>query len=241
MARWRPRDRGRVRRRARRLRGNRGPRALGPLPRSRLHRRPHAPRVVEAARGRVCAPRPPPRDDCGRRGSARDRQRSRDRRCPLACGPVPRPPAGRVLHGLVLCPGIRVRVPAAAAPAGRPGGPAAAQARDRSRGDDELPRRRLGLGVRAREARSSRRHARRRPRSVRPRQGAERVRGGGYPLRPRGQHDRRGPRAATCRHVGADPRGVRRPEPPRAAPARPRVRPSPSRFLHRRPGARAHR
>ena len=47
--------------------------------------------------------------------------------------------------------------------------------------------------------------------------GAGRLRRRRHPDRPRGVHRRRGAREAPARHVGADPRGLQRPQPDRAA------------------------
>ena len=63
----------------------------------------------------------------------------------------------------------------------------------------------------------------------------------GIRLGPRGDHARGGPRAAPGRDVGADPRGVGRPQPGRAPAAGGGVRARPARVLHRRPRPRPHR
>ena len=156
------RDRGRRRRRHRLLRRRGDDRRGRALRRARLHRRAHAPRVGEAPRRRVRAPRSPARDDRGRRRPARDRERPRQRRRPLAARRVGRPPARGLLHGAVVRARLGVRVPPAAARAGRPRGADAAEPRPRPGRDDELPRgHRRGSG-RAREARARRSRARRR-------------------------------------------------------------------------------
>ena len=130
-----------------------------------------------------------------------------------------RPAAGRLLHGVVVRAASEFESPRRPLAAGRP---------------RRLLRRRRVIGLaemmnfpgvvagceRAGEARAGRRGARRRPRAERPRQGAERLRRGRDPLRPRGAHGRGGPRAPARGHVAADPRGLRRPEPARPAPAR---------------------
>ena len=84
----------------------------------------------------------PARDDRGRRRPARDRERARHRRRPLAARRVRRGAARRLLHGVVVRARVAVRVAAARAHAGRPRRAAAPAARDRARRDDELPRRR---------------------------------------------------------------------------------------------------
>ena len=67
--------------------------------------------------------------------------------------------------------------------------------------------------------------------------GAAGVRRGRHPLRPRGLHLRGGAGQAARGPVGADPRGVQRPQPRRPAAAGARVRPGELRLLHRRPRA----
>ena len=134
------RDRGRRHRRHRLVRRRGDDRRGGALRRARLHRRAHAPRVGEAPRRRVRAPRSPARDDRGRRRPARDRERPRQRRRPLAARRVGRPPARGLLHGAVVRARLGVRVPPAAARAGRPRGADAAEPRPRPGRDDELPR-----------------------------------------------------------------------------------------------------
>ena len=114
-------------------------------------------------------------------------------------------------------------------------------ARARACRDDELPRRHRRRRARAREAGAGGRHARRRPRAGRARKGSERVRRRGIRSDHEARTRRGGPRAPARRDVGADPRGVRRAQPPRPAPAGRRVRPAPARVLHRRPRARGHR
>ena len=158
---------GRLRGGPRGLRGLGDPRRERALGGARVHRRPHAPRVVEAARRRVRPARAAARHDRCRGGPARDRERARHGRRPLAARRVRPAAARRLLHGLFVGAGIRLRVAAPGADAGRPRGTAAPPARDRSRRDDALPRCRLGLGARAREA--SARPARRRTRARRPR------------------------------------------------------------------------
>ena len=61
--------------------------------------------------------------------------------------------------------------------------------------------------------------------------------GGRHPLRPRGVHLRGGAGQAARGPVGADPRGVERPQPRRPPAARARVRAGQLRVLHRRPRA----
>ena len=80
-----------------------------------LRRRAHAPRVVEAARRRVRAARAAVRDDGGRRRPARDRERARHRRRPLAARRLRPDPARRLVHGLVVRAGVELRVAAARA------------------------------------------------------------------------------------------------------------------------------
>ena len=84
VARGRRGDLRRLRRRARRVRGRGDARRLREVRRPGLHRRAHAPRVDEAARRRVCAARAADGDDGRRRRPARDRERPRHRRHPLA-------------------------------------------------------------------------------------------------------------------------------------------------------------
>ena len=147
--------------------------------------------------------------------------------------------ARRLLHGVVVRARVAVRVAAPRADTRRSRCAAPPPARDRARRDDELPRRDQRCAVGAREARA--RRARRRPRARRPRPVAERVRGGRHPLRSRGLHGGRGPRAPARRAVAADPRGLGRAQPAGAAAAARRVRAVAHRLLHRRPRARAHR
>ena len=104
----------------RRLRGRGDARRGRPLRRARLHRRAHAPRVVEAARRRVRAARAAARHDRGRRRPARDRERARHRRRALAARRLRRAAARRLLHGVVVRARVAVRVAAARADAGRP-------------------------------------------------------------------------------------------------------------------------
>ena len=116
--------------------------AAGAYRRPRLHRCAHAPREREVAPGRVRTPRPAARNDGDRGRPARDRERARHRRHPLAASTLERPPARGLLHGVLVRAGVAVRVAAPAVQPGRPREPAAAAARDRPRRDDELPRRR---------------------------------------------------------------------------------------------------
>ena len=165
VARDRRRDRRRLRRRdsaTTRVVTSRRHRSLG---RPGLHRRAHAPGVVEAPARRVRAPRPAARHDRGRRRSARDRERPRHRRRPLADRRNGRTAARRLLHGLVVRPGLVVRVSATPAHAGRPRRTPSAPSGDRDGRDDELPRRDRSERLRARQARA--RHACRRPRAGR--------------------------------------------------------------------------
>ena len=167
MARCRRRDRRRVDCRPRRVRRRRGGGRDRAVRRPRLRRRAHAPRVLEAAPGRVRASRAAARDHRRRRRPTRDRQRPRDGRRALAARRVGRHPARRLLHGFVVRSGVGVRVAAACADGGRPRGAAPPPARARSRRDDELPGRGLRGRGGAREACA--RHARRRSRARRPR------------------------------------------------------------------------
>ena len=149
-------DRRRRDRRARLVRRRRGDRRDGPLRRPGLHRRPHAPRVGQAPRRRVRAPRAPVRDDGRRRRSARDRERARRRRRPLAARCVGRSSARGVLHGAVVRAGLALRIASPPARARRSRVADAAPARARAGRDDELPWRRRRLANGAREARARR-------------------------------------------------------------------------------------
>ena len=133
--------------------GARDPRRGRRLRRAGLHRRPHASRDLEAAPVRVRAPRAAARDDRRRRRPARDRERARHRRRPLARRRVRRPAARRLLHRVVVRARVAVRVAAPPVHARRSREPAAPAARDRARGDDELPRRDRRRRERAGEAR----------------------------------------------------------------------------------------
>ena len=144
----------------------------------RLHRRAHAHRVGEAARGRARPPRAAVRHDRGRRRSARDRERARGRRRSLAPRRVVVAAARGVLHGAVLRTGLTVRVAEAAARPRRPRGPDAPTPRARARRDDELPGRDRRRTLGAREARAGGRRTRRRPCAGGRRSGAAGVRGG---------------------------------------------------------------
>ena len=104
-----------VDRRARLVRGPRDARRLGALPRAGLRRPAPARRVVEAPDRRVRAPRPAARDDGDRRRPARDRERPRHRRRPLALRRGRRAPARRLLHGVV----VRARLAASSRRAAR--------------------------------------------------------------------------------------------------------------------------
>ena len=117
VARRRRRDRRRRGRRDRRVRRRRGDRRNGTLRRPRLHRRPHAPRVGEAARRRVRAPGVATWDDGRRRRPARDRERARLRRRSLAPRRLRRAPARGLLHGARrACPPRPSSHPAAPSP-----------------------------------------------------------------------------------------------------------------------------
>ena len=146
--------------------------------------------------------------------------------------PLPRPAAGRVLHGLVLCARVEFESPAPAAP-GRSRGlapPATVIELAEmmnfpgvvSGSEAELEKLALpGASHVDGHAFCS--------------EGVERLRRGGHPIRPRDEHDRRGARAAAGGDVGADPEASGA-QPPRTAAARPRVRPH-RRAVHRRPRA----
>ena len=211
-----------------------------PVGRPGLHRRPHAPGVVEAARRRVRATRAAVRDDRSRRGSARDRQRPRDRRRALAARRDRGAAAGRLLHGIVLRTRVTVRVAAPRADARRPRIAPAAPAGDRACRDDELPGRHLGCGVPSSRSSSSLEHVdgHAQASSAGSLQG---VRCGRDPLRPRGLQRRRGTGAAARRHVAADSRRLGGAEPARAPATARGVRAVAHRVLHRRPRAGAHR
>ena len=128
--------------------------------RARLHRCAHAPREPEA-HGRRVRPACSHWDDGRRRRPTRNRERARSRRCALAARRELRAPARRLLHGLVVCACVALRVAAAAADSGRPGVADASQAGARACRDDELSRRHRRLAGRAREARSRGRTPRR--------------------------------------------------------------------------------
>ncbi len=200
-----------------------------------------APRVVAAARGRVRQAGAAVRHHVGGRRPPRDRKRARHRRRALAGRRLRRSAAGRVLHGPVVRARVAVRVAAAGAHHGRPGGPAAAPERAGPGRDDELPGRDRRRSGRAREAGPGGSGARRRPRPRRARPPAAGLRRRRDRIGPRGDDATGGTRAAAGGHVAADPRGIGRPEPRRAAAAGARVRPRADRILHRRPRARAHR
>ena len=221
--------------------GARDRRRAGTLRRPGVHRRAHAPRVVEAAARRVRAPRAAARDDRGRRRPARDRERARHGRRALA--------ARRV--------GADFRSTSTSWP--RRACPRRASSRRGARsseGDLEaLLRRRRVLGLAEmmnfpgvvsgdeRElAKLALAHARRRPRAGR-RSARELQAYAAAGIRSDHEASTRrgGTRAAARRHVAAHPRGVGRAQPARAAAARRRVRPASDRVLHRRPRARAHR
>ena len=123
----------------------------------------HMHRVVQAARRRVRAARPPARHDRGRRRPARDRERARDGRRPLAARLSPRLPLEVFFMAPSCVPRLRLRVAAARADHRRPRGAAAAEPRARRGGDDELPGRRRRRRARAREGAA--RPSRRRPRA----------------------------------------------------------------------------
>ncbi len=179
--------------------------------------------------------------DGRRRRPARDRERPRYRRRPLARRRLRGPAAGHLLHRLLVCPGLRLRVAAAAVHPRRPREPPAPEAGNRPGRDDELPRRDLRRAERAGQAGGRGRGPRRRTCA-----GSARARSAGLRLsrdrlRPRGLHSRGRAGAAAGGNVAPDPGGIRCAEPSRARAARRRVRSVADGVLHRRPRAGAHR
>ena len=185
--------------------------------------------------GRVRARRRAARHDGGRLRPARDRQRRRRRGRRLAAGGHRRAAAGRVRDGAVVRSGLGLRVAARAA-----------RARTRCARSCEHPRA-LGVaemmnfpGVIAGDpdvlARIVAPHVDGHAPGVMGR-GAGRLRRRRDLDRPRGVHRRGGAGEAPARDVGADPRGLQRPQPARAAGDGARARAGLLRVLHRRPRA----